>query len=122
MSSLGVELPLRLSSIDGFVMIKSFKRLIRQNLKMLILTNPGERVMEPNYGVGIKTYLFSQFEPSTYARIQTKIKDQARTYMPAVKITDVLFEVLDPDTSSLGIAIKYSIPDIGIKDLLEFTI
>jgi phage baseplate assembly protein W len=32
----------------------------RQKLKNIVLTNPGERVMLPNFGVGIKRYLFSQ--------------------------------------------------------------
>jgi len=40
MSSLAVALPLTTDSIDGFVMIRSLKVLIKQNLKMLILTNP----------------------------------------------------------------------------------
>ena len=51
MSSIGVALPLRLDFSDGFVMIKDIKRMFRQNLKMLILTNPGERVMDPLFGV-----------------------------------------------------------------------
>jgi len=38
MASYSVALPLELDDGDGFVMIKSIKKLIRQNLKMLLLT------------------------------------------------------------------------------------
>ena len=63
MASLSVKLPLKYSSIDGFVMNKSIQRMLQQNLKMLLLTNPGERVMAPTFGVGLKMYLFSnQYE------------------------------------------------------------
>lgn len=58
MSSLSVALPLKYSSIDGFEMNKDLKSLFRQNLKMLILTDPGERVMQPDFGVGMRRYLF----------------------------------------------------------------
>ena len=58
MASYGVMLPLELDDGDGFVMLKKIKNLIRQNLKMILLTDPGERVMEPSFGVGMKRFLF----------------------------------------------------------------
>ena len=47
MSSLSVKLPITRNTIDGFAMIKDFQTLVKQNFKMLVLTAPGERVMEP---------------------------------------------------------------------------
>ena len=66
MATLGVKLPITKDSIHGYTMIDNFHSLIRQNLKMLILTNPGERVMIPDFGVGIQSYLFQNFSESTY--------------------------------------------------------
>jgi len=122
MNAFGVALPLNRSSADGFVMIKSLKRLIRQNLKMLILTNPGERVMRPNFGVGIKTYLFTNYGQNIEAQINSKIRKQVNTYMPAVSIVKILFDDTDPDRNQLSITLIYSIPDINVKDLLQITI
>ena len=53
MASFGVALPLSLDTADGFVMLKDIRNLAKQNLKMLILTLPGERVMKPKFGVGL---------------------------------------------------------------------
>ena len=58
MSSLSVKLPITRNTIDGFAMIKDFQTLVKQNFKMLVLTAPGERVMEPEFGVGLRNYLF----------------------------------------------------------------
>jgi len=113
---------LQRDSGDGFAMIKTIKKLIKQNLKMLLLTDPGERVMEPNFGIGIKRYLFQNFGFSTQAEIENKINEQVRIYMPAVKIKEINFGRVDPDNNVLGFSIVYSIPDINIKDFLEFTI
>ena len=122
MASLSVMLPLQLDSGDGFQMIKSFRRLVKQNLKMLILTHPGERVMEPDFGVGIKNYLFQNFHEDVPAQIDVKIRDQVDIFMPVVEILEILFDDSRYDENMLGIEITYLIPDIGVKDLLRFTI
>jgi|TARA_Y100000034_G_scaffold133264_1_gene198264 hypothetical protein len=121
MSSLGVALPLSVDDRDGFRMIKDIKTLAKQNLKMLVLTIPGERVMDPNFGVGIKTYLFENFGQDTMSKIDTKIREQVKTYMPAIQLRKIAFSDTDPDNNYLGLVIMYSIPGIGTTDLLEIT-
>jgi phage baseplate assembly protein W len=96
--------------------------MIKQNLKMVILTNPGERVMEPEFGVGIKQFLFENFQSDVYARIDERIREQVRTYLPVISISRLEFGRLRQDENLLSLSLEYSIPDIGIRDLLEFTI
>ena len=122
MSSIGLKLPITYNSNDGFTMIKTLATMIKQNFKMLILTVPGERVMDPAYGVGMKTYLFGQFDQSTYGDIDLRIREQTKKYMPFVKIQRVSFDAADQDMNRLSVSIKYSIPRIGTTDLLQFTI
>ena len=122
MAGFAPKLPLTQDSGDGLTLIKDFETMIRQNLKMLILTIPGERVMDPEYGVGMKRYLFNNFHENTYAEIDRKIREQAKIYMPFVQIVRVVFSDTGQDMNQLGITIAYSIPRIGATDLLEFTI
>ena len=122
MATLGIKLPITRNSIDGFTMIGDFNTLIRQNLKMLLLTDPGERVMIPNFGVGLKRYLFQNFNESIFIDIETDIREQVEKYLPVVSIENVLFDDTNQDENRLGVGIVYSIPALGIKDLLEFTI
>ena len=122
MATLGVKLPITKSDINGFTMIDNFHSLIKQNLKMLILTNPGERVMIPNFGVGIKSYLFENFSETTYTEIENNIKEQVATYLPVVTIKALSFDNSSPDANTLQVSLEYFIPALGIKDLLEFTI
>lgn len=122
MSSIGVAIPLLKDSADGFQMLKTIRQTVKQNLKMLILTNPGERVMDPEFGVGIRTYLFSNFSDNIQSELYDKIISQAATYIPAVTITKITFLETNPDTNSLSFQIYYSLRDAGLNDLLEFTI
>jgi len=122
MASIGVALPLTLDDSDGFTMLKSLKRTIKQNFKMLILTNPGERVMEPNFGVGMRRFLFENYHDNITTEIETKIQKQVDTYMPIISVTDIQFDASGADSNKLGVSITYRIPQIGVKDLLQFTI
>ena len=122
MASLAVSLPLSQDSGDGFLMIKGYKKLIRQNLKTLVLTNPGERVMEPEYGVGLKQYLFSNFQEGFELKATDRIFEQVGRYIPSITVEDVRFPNRSPDRNSLSIQIVYSIPAINSTDLLQFTI
>jgi phage baseplate assembly protein W len=122
MASFSVALPLTLDGTDGFRMIKEIRELVKQNLKMLILTSPGERIMEPDFGVGMKQFLFENFSEDVYAKIDSKIREQVRIYIPAVSILEVNFYSLEPDSNILKFRLKYSIPSIAVNDLLEITI
>tara|TARA_R110002020_G_scaffold93344_2_gene225225 strand:- start:5774 stop:6139 length:366 start_codon:yes stop_codon:yes gene_type:complete len=121
MSSIGIKLPLTYNSADGFTMIKTIRQMIKQNFKMLILTNPGERVMEPQFGVGLSQYLFANYSEGIPSIIEERIRKQASMYLPVVSVDSIDFQSF-PDTNSLKIIIKYIIPSIGINDLLEITI
>jgi phage baseplate assembly protein W len=122
MASLAVSLPLSLDSGDGFLMIKDYKTLIKQNLKSLVLTNPGERVMEPLYGVGIKQFLFANPHEGFHLKIADKINEQVGQFLPSIIIVDILFPAISSDTNSMAIKLVYSIPAINSTDLLQFTI
>ncbi len=122
MASIAVKLPLVRSDIDGFAMLKTIKATAKQNFKMLLLTNPGERVMDPSYGVGLKKYLFNNFTQVTFAEIESRIRDQVNIYMPALQIAEIEFTGSDFDNNALNVSISYYLPAIADTDLLEFTI
>jgi phage baseplate assembly protein W len=121
MTTLGVKLPITRNSVHGFTMIEEVNTLIRQNLKMLVLTNPGERVMMPDFGVGIGSYLFENFSESIFVDIADAITRQAKKYLPVIIIRDIKFDSAAIEYNTLGVKIAYSIPSLNIEDLLEFT-
>tara|TARA_B100001094_G_scaffold270656_1_gene275593 strand:- start:18996 stop:19364 length:369 start_codon:yes stop_codon:yes gene_type:complete len=121
MTTLGVKLPITRDTVHGFAMIQDIKTLIRQNLKMLVLTNPGERVMIPDFGVGIRSYLFENFTDSIYVDLSNAIRKQTQKYLPVIVLNDIKFDSGGEERNTLGIQIVYSIPSLNIEDLLEFT-
>ena len=51
--SIQPQLPLAVTDSDGaYKSIKTAEESVRQNLKMIVLTAPGERIQSPNFGLG----------------------------------------------------------------------
>ena len=122
MSSLSIKIPLTYDPSDGFTTIKNFNELAKQHLKMLILTNPGERIMEPTYGVGAKRFLFDNQGMETMIILRETIIEQAKRYIPAVRILDIIFDDSQIDRNSFKLSIQYSIPQLGFSDFISITI
>ena len=98
-------------------LITNYEDLARQNLKMLVLTNPGERIMDVNFGVGLKGFLFEQNTPSTYSDIDARIREQAAIYLPFLEIGKVDFSVPEnnPDLFPNKISIKINFRIIPLQ-------
>jgi len=98
---LSPKLPLTKHPIDGYELNKDYIDLVKQNLKMVLLTAPGERIMEPDFGVGLRNYLFENIVNSTFSTIETKIIEQVGVYMPFIEVSEVrINEVISSDGSS----------------------
>ena len=52
---------------------------------MLVLTSPGERVMEPDFGVGVRSYLFENFNNSVFTEIESAIRKQVSIFLPVME-------------------------------------
>jgi len=109
--SLAPRIPLVRSTRDGYGMIDTYGELVAQNLKMLVLTNPGERIMDPNFGVGARRLLFENMTPVVFETFKSRLLQQVQRYMPYVQIANVDFtsplNTPNVDENFLGITISY---------------
>lgn len=78
------------------------ERLIRNDLLQLLLTNPGERVMRPTFGSGIRAFLFEQLDQSGLADLKQNIIETITEFERRVTVTDVSFT---SDANVLGIKV-----------------
>lgn len=93
--SLSPKLPLVYNETQGYQMNTGFVELVLQNLKMIVLTSPGERIMDPDFGVGLKNYLFEQNVTATHGDINARIIKQAKKYLPSIEIISIDFFTAD---------------------------
>ncbi len=57
---------------------------ITNRVKLLILTEPGELYLNPNFGVGLSKYMFTYNNDNTIALIKDKLIEQLELWEPSV--------------------------------------
>ncbi len=62
---------------------------IRQSLINLILTIPGEKPFNRNFGTKINDMLFENFSPMVSMRMEMEIRDSIKLFEPRVRVDDV---------------------------------
>jgi len=118
------KLPLLQNEEDGvYSLNKTILDTARQNLKMLLLTSPGERLMDKNFGVGLKNYIFSQDTRDVRSSIESNILKQVSRYLSYITINEIIFsEPNSNDENILFLTIRYSIRTLNTNDELNITI
>ena len=100
---------------------KSETEAIKSSLRHLLLTKKGERLMRPDFGTNILTYIFEQEHPDTANKIQYEIQDIVKKYLPSITIEKIQ---IDLSEQKCDMFINYTINSGGFftKDTLNITI
>ena len=88
------------------------------NLKNLLLTYPGERYMQPTFGVRIKDRVFEQNTPELVMSLNREIQDAIKTWLPYIKINAIKINNEDEYkniTSYLFIVINFKVTTQGAE-------
>jgi phage baseplate assembly protein W len=126
MAGISPKLPLTVDKKHGhYSLNESYKNAIRQNLKNLILTSPGERMMDPEFGVGIRNFLFENNNVELYADIESTILEQVERYMSFVEIVNIGFNRTSDlpinEENGFSITLTFYIIPLQFYDNLEIT-
>lgn len=79
-------------------------RLIKNDVKQLLLTSPGERVLRPDYGTIIRKTPFELLDEATLAALRRSIRTALETYEPRVLFKDIKF-VTKPDSNYMELTV-----------------
>ena len=108
--ALSLSLPLLVNRIDGFSTFSESDLIdaIKQNMKMLLLTNPGELLFNAEAGCGLDRFLFELESQELANTVKSTILQQFSIYLPYVVITS-LDVTLDPESNSMRISYVFDV-------------
>lgn len=114
--AIGLSLPFGTCDTDSlFKQTYSTKDQIKSNLINLLLTQKGERVLNPLFGSDLKRILFDPINSSTEENIRTTIIDSVSIYVPEIQIYDIIFDNAI-DNNTINLTINYIIRISGEAD------
>jgi len=101
---IGVSLPFDAPGV--FNKTYSTKDQIKSNLVNLLLTDKGERIMNPEFGADIRKSLFDNITDSSIELLKLKIIDAISIFIPEVVLGEISV-IPDIDYNTLDVTINY---------------
>ena len=104
----GIQLPLLESQKFNWA---SGTEIVAQSIRAILLTEPGERIGRPNFGVGLRRYLFSPNNVTTRALLRDDIMRAIEVEESRITLDDVAVNSDPSNASLLMIHIHYALAD-----------
>ena len=116
--AVGLAFPLSHDN-GGFNQSFTVKEAVKNNIISVLLTEKGERVNQPDLGVGLKSLLFENIVDPTI--LIPMIEDQLDKYVPDAQVIDIQSDFI-ADHHVLKITLSYSILGSAELDAIELNV
>jgi len=100
--AIGVSLPFN----KPFTSTYTTKDQIKSNLINLLLTDVGERIMNPNFGCNLKKYLFEGITDNNLEALKIDVLNSISVYIPEITVLEFIVTP-NIDYNSLDLNINY---------------
>lgn len=82
---------------------------IRQAILLILETEPGERVMRPEFGCGLRGLVFDPVNVRTLGAVRRRVEDGLTAWEPRIDLQDVTVDVHPGDPAQLRVEVAYRI-------------
>lgn len=105
---IGWGFPLQLA-IDETLTMVAYEEDIRQAIWIILGTNPGERLMRPDFGAGLNAFVFEPISTTTIALIQTRVREALIDWEPRIDLEQVDVTADGIERNKLLIEVHYRV-------------
>jgi len=114
---LSLKFPFQLGS-TGFPEMADPKKVTFYHITSLLLTAKNERVMNPDFGVSIHSYVFDNLTPITMARISSVVSRSIEMWVPGARVEKVVPTIHkneDGTQSTIILDIRYRVANQSVQ-------
>jgi phage baseplate assembly protein W len=105
----GWAFPVRLDPVTGQVEMAAYEDDVRQAIRIILETSPGERVMRPDFGCGIHDLVFEALDSATLHRVRALVNDALVRYEPRIDVISVSVDPAAAVDGQLLIELEYRV-------------
>ena len=81
--------PLLPTPLSGGLVYPSLEESVRQSIRIILLTRPGEQLMRPRFGAGLASYLHGPNTLTMRRRIRDRIEESLNRWEPRIILDSV---------------------------------
>jgi phage baseplate assembly protein W len=92
---------------DGTPAMAAHTEDVRQAIRIILGTGPGERVMRPDFGAGLSSFVFEPVSPATMTRVGNRVRDALVDWEARIDVLDVVVDTDPEQRNRLLIDVHY---------------
>lgn len=115
LSSKGISFPPRLGA-DGRWAWSEGHENIRESIRVILSTEPGERLMLPEFGGGLRRFLFEPNAASTRRLIEERVTRALAMWEPRIRVEAVTAEEDPADARVVHVTVQYRLVSDGRRE------
>jgi len=121
--AIGITLPIQITN-TAFAQSFTTREQVSSNIKNLLLTKRGERILQPEFGSGLQELLFDFNNDELPTKIEDTITAALEQWLPYVTIDSIDVEQTDylKDRNRANVSIKFKIGDDVQLNEVTFTV
>ncbi|MCM1113058.1 MAG: GPW/gp25 family protein [Muribaculum sp.] len=105
--SRGCKFPFTVSGEHGRVEVSELRDNIRESVKIILLTEPGERILHPDFGTKLHQFLFENIDDRTQEMIRREIRHSLGMWEK--RIANVMVDADARREGALHVTVSYEI-------------
>jgi phage baseplate assembly protein W len=121
--AVGISLPIQVTNVAFTQTFQTIDQL-KSNIKNLLLTVRGERLMQPEFGSGLYELLFEMNTDEFNQTVEDEIRTSLQRWLPIVTVDEVIVEESNVlrDTNQFNVSLKFSVGNSTESETVEFTV
>ena len=93
----------------GDIATAAYEEDVRQAILVILGTEPGERIMRPDFGAGLRSLTFEPVTTATAALVRHRVETALLAQEPRIDVVSVTVQATEPVMARLDVSVSYRV-------------
>ncbi len=121
--AIGLSLPLSFNS-NTFTQTFETTEQVKSNIRNLLLTRKGERILQPEFGCPLTDFVFENITDELETKIEDAITDSIDMWIPYISVENIIIDISNElkDRNQVKVSLNFRVGDNVDLNEITFTV
>lgn len=107
---------------DGYLHFPSLEESVRQSIRVILLTRPGEQLMRPTFGAGLARFVNLPNTLETRRRLREVVLESLERWEPRILVEEVSVQEVPDQPTTVRVDIAFQLRRTGQRSQLGLSV
>ncbi len=116
----GWKFPVAVDPASGRIALSEYEQDIKESIRIILATAPGERLMRPDFGCGIHDLVFATISRATLGLFESRVREALIKWEARIEIINLDISTREAANGKLEIQLTYRVRETNNEFNLVF--